>query len=51
MQHLSHEELVALVMHLLKRVEDLEDENVGTTNCIYELENTLDMVIQQCMKN
>lgn len=51
MEHLSHEELVSLVMHLLKRVESLEDDSIETSNVLYEIENQLDMVIEKCMKN
>jgi prefoldin subunit 5 len=35
---------------LLDRIEYLEEENVGTTNALYELENRLDM-LTKCQYN
>ncbi len=31
---------------LEKRIVDLENENVGTTNALYEIENKIDMTAQ-----
>jgi len=33
-----------LIEELEKRIKKLEEENVGTTNCLYELQIQLDMM-------
>lgn len=36
------ESLYEIIMNLEKRVNQLENENVGTTNTLYEILNTLE---------
>ena len=36
--------LYNLIEELEKRIKKLEEENIGTTNCLYEIQNQLDMM-------
>jgi len=36
--------LYELIEELEKRIKKLEEENIETTNCLYELQNQLDMM-------
>lgn len=36
--------LLDLISQLQKRIENLENENIETTNCIYELQNQIEAV-------
>jgi len=36
------EDLLALIKCLQERIESLEQENVETSNCLYELSNRID---------
>jgi prefoldin subunit 5 len=40
----SVQDLVLMIQRLEKRIEYLEDENVGMTNELYELQNRLDIL-------
>jgi hypothetical protein len=40
----SVQDLVLMIQQLEKRIEYLEDENVGMTNELYELQNRLDIL-------
>lgn len=40
----SIQDLVLMIQQLEKRIEYLEDENVGMTNELYELQNRLDIL-------
>jgi predicted RNase H-like nuclease (RuvC/YqgF family) len=40
----SVQDLVLMIQQLEKRIKYLEDENVGMTNELYELQNRLDML-------
>ncbi len=40
------ETLIELIHKLEERIEKLEEENIETTNCLYELQNRLDLMDQ-----
>ena len=40
----SIQDLVLMIQQLEKRIEYLEDENIGMTNELYELQNRLDIL-------
>jgi hypothetical protein len=47
----EHFNLFNYIEALEERVKKLEEENVGTTNALYELENKLDQVISYIPDN
>jgi len=42
----DYPDLYSLIRELEARVHFLENENIGTTNSLYELENRIDSIVQ-----
>ena len=40
----DHIDLYAKIIDLEKRIAELEEENIETSNCLYELMNSIDAV-------